>query len=368
MKNRWIFTAILAITLCAICFGLLPASVQAATVMKTGTCGKEGDNLTWTLDDTGLLTITGSGDMANYDEGDARWFSYWEQITAIVIEEGVTSIGERVFADCTNITTVTIPQSVTEIDHEAFYGCSSLKSVVIPDSVTTIGMGVFHGCSSLAEVILPKNITIIREFTFYGCQSLVSVVIPDSVTVVGECAFENCANLLSVTIPKDMFRIGLQAFHNCKRLWHVFYTGTEEDWAKIKIKADQNELHWAGRHYNCSGNETVDLETNTCSICVERCEHTWNTGVVTKQPTPEEEGVLTYTCIDCNSTKTEPIEKSSEAVPDSEAPTEPSTSPVEQSCNSDNNGVIPWWWLPIVGGICIVSNVVFAVIILKKKS
>ena len=131
MKKRCFITAILAIV---ICFSLFPAPAHAAAVMKTGTCGNQGDNLTWTLDDTGLLTISGTGEMASYDEGDARWYPYWESITAVVIEDGVTSIGQQVFENCANITTVTIPQTVTEIGHRAFNGCSSLLFVVIPDS------------------------------------------------------------------------------------------------------------------------------------------------------------------------------------------------------------------------------------------
>ena len=365
MKNRWLITAILAI---AICFSLIPTPAHAAALIKTGTCGDQGDNLTWTLDDTGLLTISGTGGMAPYDEGNARWFPYWEQITAVVIEEGVTDISDQAFESCANITAVTIPQTVTKIGDKAFNGCSSLESIFIPDSVTVMGLGTFQGCSSLTEVTLSNTLTNIREFCFNGCSSLVSVWIPGSVSNIGECAFADCSNLLSVTIPKEMYRIGLQAFHNCKRLWHVFYTGTEEDWAKIKIMADQNELHWAGRHYTCNGTETVDPATKTCSICIERCEHNWNTGTVTKQPTRDEEGVLTYTCIDCNSTKNEPIEKLADSPADGENPTEPSTTePVEQTCGNTVPGTIPWWWLVVVGGICIVSNVVFVIIILKKK-
>jgi len=92
MKKHWLITTLLILSFC---FSLLPAPAHAAALIKTGTCGNQGDNLTWTLDDTGLLTITGTGGMAPYDEGDARWFPYWELITAVVIEEGVTTLLTR---------------------------------------------------------------------------------------------------------------------------------------------------------------------------------------------------------------------------------------------------------------------------------
>ncbi len=364
MKNRFILRAFLVIVLCAFCF-TLTAPAQAAAVMKTGTCG---ENLTWTLDDTGLLTISGTGDMLDYDVGEGRWFPYWESITAVVIEEGVTSIGTQAFAGCSNLVSAAIPESVTKIGEKAFIDCTSLTSVIIPNSVTTLGKRVFQGCSSLTAVTLPSNITIIREFSFSGCSSLVSIIIPDSVSVIGECAFENCTGLLSVTVPVAVVRIGLRAFHNCKRLWHVFYKGTEQDWEKINIHTDQNEFHWAGRHYTCNGYEKIDPATGTCEICVERCEHNWNTGTVTKQPTATEEGVLTYTCIDCNSKKTEPIEKSNTPPVDNEDPTVPNDSaPVIQDYTNDASGIIPWWWLPVVAGVCLVGNAILILILLKKK-
>ncbi len=363
MKNRWIFTAILAI---AICFSLLPAPAQAAAVMKTGTCGDQGDNLTWTLDDTGLLTISGTGEMAEYDRGDARWFPYREQINAVVIEDGVTSITEQAFSGCTYIKSVSIADSVTAIGHYAFYNCSSLESIEIPDSVTDLGSHVFYGCSSMTSANIPNAIINLWEFTFYGCSSLTTMIIPDSVLNIGECAFAECTSLESVVVPKNMIRIGWQAFYNCSRLWHVFYKGTEEDWEKMQIKAEQNEFHWAGRHYNCNGTETVDTENNTCIICTSRCEHNWNTGTVTKEPTVTEEGVLTYTCIECNATKTEPIAVLAEPPADGENPIEPTGAAPSQDCDTAD-WLIPWWWLAVVAGICLVSNVIFVVIILKKK-
>ena len=109
---------------------------------------KCGDNLTWTLDSEGILTISGTGEMYNTDSP----FKNNSSIKKIIIEEGVTSIGNGAFFGCSSLTSVNIPDSVTIIDSEAFSGCSSLASVNIPKSVTKIDFGAFYGCEKLTEV------------------------------------------------------------------------------------------------------------------------------------------------------------------------------------------------------------------------
>ncbi|MCC8077399.1 MAG: leucine-rich repeat protein [Oscillospiraceae bacterium] len=127
------------------------AAGQSGSSTETGTCG---ENVIWTLDtDTGVLTISGEGEMEDYSSSsDVPWYSIRESITAVVIEDGVTSIGNRAFYYCSNLTSVTIPDSVTSIGQYAFNGCSSLTSVTIPDSVTAIDFGAFALCSSLTDV------------------------------------------------------------------------------------------------------------------------------------------------------------------------------------------------------------------------
>ena len=103
------------------------------------TSGECGDNLTWTLDDQGTLTISGTGAMAS--RGD--WMAYPWQINTVIIEDGVTSIGSNAFYYMQKITSVTIPDSVTEIGNSAFAGCSSLASITLPDNITSIGSRAF---------------------------------------------------------------------------------------------------------------------------------------------------------------------------------------------------------------------------------
>lgn len=126
---------------------LMPVIVQAETSV---TCG---DNLTWTLDDNGTLTISGTGDMTNWTyRYDVPWYSSVSSIKDVIIGNGVTSIDIYAFYNCGSLTSVTIPDSVTDIYSYAFWNCSRLTSVKIPDSVTGIGMYAFSGCSNLKDV------------------------------------------------------------------------------------------------------------------------------------------------------------------------------------------------------------------------
>ena len=208
------------LVLCLI-FSLLPVSAFADTA-KSGTCG---DNLTWTLQD-GVLTISGTGNMKNYSMQKvndkyittAPWGEYYDTIKSVVIEAGVTSIGDYAFYKCSSLASVTIPDSVTSIGERAFCDCSSLASVTIPDSVTSIGSSAFSFCSSLASVTIPDSVTTIGDWAFYNCSSLASVTIPNSVTSIGNSAFYGCSSLASVTIPDSVTSIGDYAFSGCSSL------------------------------------------------------------------------------------------------------------------------------------------------------
>ena len=213
---------IVSVLLCVLLLAsLLPVSAFADTTAG-GTCG---DNLTWTLDGDGTLTISGTGKMKNYypsnNDTTAPWGKNCSLIKSVVISDGVTSIGSGAFYKCSSLTSVTIPDSVTSIGGWAFCWCSSLTSVTIPDSVTSIGNYAFENCSSLTSVTIPDSVTSIGGYAFYGCSSLTSVTIPDSVTSIGGCAFSDCSSLTSVTIPDSVTSIEGSAFENCSSLTSV---------------------------------------------------------------------------------------------------------------------------------------------------
>ena len=125
----------------------LVETAYAATVVDSGTCGKNGDSVTWKLTSDGTLTISGTGKMKdygdNYGMSVAPWYVGSSQVKTVIIEDGVTSIGDRAFDGCTKLTRVVIPDSVTSIGYSSFRGCYSLPSVAIPDSVTSIGDSAF---------------------------------------------------------------------------------------------------------------------------------------------------------------------------------------------------------------------------------
>lgn len=146
--------ASILLTLCLL-VGVAPPWVHAA-VVASGNCGANGDNVTWTLDDAGTLTISGSGAMADYvhdtdDNSHAPWYNSSDNIKSVIIQNGVTSIGNYAFEICFPLASITIPDSVTSIGDGAFYLCSSLKSITIPNSVTHIGYYTFY-LSGLTDV------------------------------------------------------------------------------------------------------------------------------------------------------------------------------------------------------------------------
>ena len=189
------------------------------TVFEKGyTYWNEG-NLTWKLDADGTLTISGTGAMKNYDYNDNPSPVYNNSnVKKVVIEDGVTSIGNSAFNECISLTSITIPDSVTSIGTYAFSGCRSLTSITIPDSVTSIGAYAFQSCSNLTSITIPDSVTSIGASAFNSCSGLTSITIPDSVTSIGNFAFSYCISLTSITIPDSVTSIGSYAFYNCKNL------------------------------------------------------------------------------------------------------------------------------------------------------
>ena len=185
-----------------------------STVIDKGKCG---DKVYWTLYSDGKLYFSGEGDIKYY----SPWSSYTEDIKCVKICSGITSIGSRVFENCTSLTSITIPNSVTRIDSRAFSDCTSLTSITIPDSVTRIGEFTFSGCESLKSITIPDGIEWICQHTFARCTSLTSVIIPDSVTSIDTSAFSDCTSLKSITIPDSVTSIDSSAFKDCKSLTSI---------------------------------------------------------------------------------------------------------------------------------------------------
>ena len=189
---------------------------------KSGYCG---ENAQWNLDDKGTLTIWGEGDMYDFTWDTLPWYGYNDYyndyIVRAVIKNGITSIGDWAFYNCSSLTSIEIPNSVTSIGDYAFFNCTGLTSIEIPNSVTSIGNGAFYYCSSLTSIEIPNSVTSIGDWAFEWCSSLTSIEIPNSVTSIGDWAFEWCSSLTSIEIPNSVTSIGSWAFWGCSGLTSI---------------------------------------------------------------------------------------------------------------------------------------------------
>lgn len=273
----------LTLLLCFIaCMFIIP-SAFAETVVDSGTCGALGGNLTWVLYDDGELVIEGSGAMEDYGNTDSGFvYSPWmmsNTISALTINNGVTSIGDWAFYYCDNLKDVSIANSVTKIGSTAFANCQSLKSIsipnsvtsigsaafsdtgltelTIPDSVTSIGVSAFYGCGELSKVTIPGSVTEIEDSAFYACdkiktagsigsgsniefgwnkkipnyafsncRTLERISIPEGITTIGDGSFSNCYSLIKLTIPKSVTDVAGEPYYGCDNLTTAGPTGS----------------------------------------------------------------------------------------------------------------------------------------------
>lgn len=222
-----------------------PDIPTGGTVVASGSCGAEGDNLTWTLDNNGLLTISGTGLMEyGYVWEDASgaycdnsikyvWikngvtsigaYAFWtlpvdgvmDNLMIVEIPDSVTFIGEHAFDGCNNLQEITLPESITHIGSAAFANCTSLRKVTLPESVIKVGSGAFYNCSSLSSVMIPEGVLQIEKEAFALCGKLAAVAVPGTVSAIGEGAFKSCTGMKKAEIADGVLSIGKEAFANC---------------------------------------------------------------------------------------------------------------------------------------------------------
>ena len=247
VKTKWL--VMLFSVAMAACLMVVPSF--AAEIVDSGICG---DDLTWELSSDGVITINGSGDMYDYDER-APWYDYGESITELVIEEGVTSIGDWAFYDC-NLVSVSMADSVTSIGEYAFNYCSSLEEITLSDSLDSIGEGAFNRCISLKSISIPEGVTILVEATFHHCDSLESIDLPDSLEIIEDYVFGYCYELKSLTIPEKVISIGDCAFIGCESLSEIYFEGDAPEFADRVFASGTDGSEVTPVVYYPAGNDT----------------------------------------------------------------------------------------------------------------
>ncbi len=244
----------------------IPDSVTSIGSDAFRNCSKLQD--IYITDIAAWCSISGLKYLMDFGSSNKKLYLNDEPVTSLIIPDGVTSIGDYAFSNCTGLTNVTIGNNVTSIGNYAFYntswynnqpdglvyagkvaygykgtmpsntsivikdgtlgiassafdGCSGLTSITIPNSVTNIGDSAFDGCKGLTSITIPISVTSIGSGVFSGCTGLTSITIPDSVTSIGYRAFYNCSGLTSVTTGNGVTSIGSSAFEGCKGLTSI---------------------------------------------------------------------------------------------------------------------------------------------------
>ena len=306
MGKKFLIVILLALLALA-----LPTLSNAATV-DSGSCGS---GVTYTLSDTGLLTISGSSAILR-----APWDN--DAVNEVKIISGVTSIGADVFYNCPNLIKVTIPSTVLRINDSAFENCGRLTTLTlangvkvicprafygtgltqfkIMDSITTIGNYAFSYCGSLKEVTsgtTTSSLTTLGEGAFQNCSKLEKVILGNQLKKIGSYTFSECANLTNVTLPSGLTEIGYQAFSTCSKLASITLPSTVTtigesafdscaSLASITLPSSLKNLgSWAFSGTALRSitipNQVTTLKTGVFSFCTNLTSITFGSGVTT---------------------------------------------------------------------------------------
>ena len=213
----------------------------AADIVKSGECG---ENLTWTLDSEGLLSIKGTGKMAKWDfqsiafspntlmdiefyTDPVPWFDDRYSIKRVEIGSGVENIGDLAFAGLENMESIIMPDSITDIGTKSFLCCRSLKKVNIPYGTQNISRGAFYGCCSMESVNIPSTVTEIGTEAFHYCSALTEIAIPNSVEIINNELLKSCSNLTSVKFSASVKEIDCSVLEECPALKNVIVMNPE---------------------------------------------------------------------------------------------------------------------------------------------
>ena len=262
-----IISLILALSMVAVMFSAISVSAAATS----GSCGP---TMSWRVEKT-VLSITGTGEMTNFNTTQRPpWHDVRSNITEIVIESGVVSIGNYAFADfsqklakvnipetvvsignfsflnCKTLQTTVLPAKLKKIGNGAFKDCVSLNSANIPTGVDYVGSEAYSGCSLLKTAYISRTLKTIEPKTFYNCRLLEAIIIPSGITTIGKEAFAKCGYLKSISFGSGIRTIEAGAFSDCAKLETIRYSNSKDMWDTIAIDANNEPLIFGHIIYN----------------------------------------------------------------------------------------------------------------------
>ncbi len=217
MKKRLFCTVLAALLV----MGLLV--FPAAAEEYSGSCG---DNATWSFNpDTGTLTISGTGPMQNFDSSlSLPWKDIEKQVKSLVVENGITTIGDNAFTYMQSMTQVQLPDTLTQVGIRAFQGCTAITSINFPNALQRIGQQAFSSIR-ITRLVLPESLIECGSEAFSGCKELVSVSLPESLEKIPYGMFDSCFSLTSITIPSGVKDFDARPFASCSRLSSITFLG-----------------------------------------------------------------------------------------------------------------------------------------------
>ena len=268
--------------------------LEIAALVASGDCGENGSNVQWSLYESGTMYIYGSGKMQDYSSAsNLPYKDYKSQVVNLVIEPGVTAVGNNVFYGFSSLMNTSIANTVTGFGDSTFYSCSRLKSIDLPNNLTSIGKNAFFS-SGITSIKLPNSMTSIGERAFRGCVKMTNIEIPNTVTSIGDYAFANDTELENIVIPNSVTDIGSNAFYfcnklkrieignglqsignnafaECSKLQNVYFMGTDYQWNSISLGSGNGYLNNANIHcmgsVSGTGHETEMTELIACDTC-----------------------------------------------------------------------------------------------------
>ena len=212
-----------------------PPATEPPQPRDSGFCGED---LRWVLCGD-VLTISGTGEMYDYDKSTPKWLDYRLEITTIIIEEGATGFMHNAFEHFENLTSVSLPSTLQSISGRMFLACGKLTSIRIPESVTEIGDYAFANCVSLKEIVIPASVTKVNDGAFWNCTALEKATILGCPWLIN--AFRNCTSLNDVWFYGDPPRLSI-AFEGVTAT--AYYPANNPAWTEEKIQSYDETLTW----------------------------------------------------------------------------------------------------------------------------